>query len=129
MTIHRTTNDGDPVPQPDFNYVPTDQLAGVVIKAWKDENVRQVLLDRNGVFVTPKAADKAKELLTDAGYFLTRTVVITEDEYDNDYHAQAPDEVVFVLPNVTRVSGLKDHSDAQLLETAKLLMAATPNGI
>ena len=36
-------------------------------------------------------------------------------------------EVVFVLPNKTRVGS--GSSAPQLLETAKLLMACTPNGI
>jgi hypothetical protein len=34
-------------------------------------------------------------------------------------------EVVFVLPNFNRVK----NNPANLLETAKLLMACTPNGI
>jgi hypothetical protein len=36
----------------------------------------------------------------------------------------AADEVVFVLPNLTRAT-----AGTPLLETAKLLMACTPNGI
>jgi hypothetical protein len=48
--------------------------------------------------------------------------VITEDEYDDGWDQDDPDQVVFVLPNLSRQSG-------NLLETAKLLMACVPNGI
>ena len=127
MAIHRKRNDGKPVPQPDFAYYPTDALAGIVGKAWTDQDFQDLLLERHGTKVTDAAADTARNALADAGYFLTRAVVITEDEYDNDYQAQQHDEVVFVLPNAGRVpSGL---GSKKLLETAKLLMAATPNGI
>jgi hypothetical protein len=128
MTIHRTGKDGKAVPQPDFAYEPTAKLADVVIKAWQDPGFRSDLLDRNGPWVTPLAVTTATTAINNAGIKLTRAVVITEDEYDNDYQAQAPDEVVFVLPNTTRVSNLS-LSATDLKETAKLLMAATPNGI
>jgi hypothetical protein len=59
------------------------------------------------------------------GFNLTRAVVITEDEHDGDYTMQDDNEVVFVLPNIgRRVAG-----GARLIDTAKLLMACTPNGI
>jgi hypothetical protein len=48
--------------------------------------------------------------------------VITEDEYDAGWEADNDDQIVFVLPNRTRQVG-------DLLENAKLLMAAVPNGI
>jgi hypothetical protein len=58
------------------------------------------------------------------GYNLKRAVIISENEHDDGYTMETPDDVVFVLPNVTRV-----NAGANLLETAKLLMACTPNGI
>jgi hypothetical protein len=61
-----------------------------------------------------------------AGFDLTRAVVITEAEHDSDYVMQSDDEIVFVLPNKNRVGSV---SSKNILETAKLLMACTPNGI
>jgi hypothetical protein len=52
-------------------------------------------------------------------------VIITEQEHDDDYTMQDPNEVVFVLPNDGRLI----NNPAHLLNTAKLLMACTPNGI
>ena len=60
-----------------------------------------------------------------AGFDLTRAVVITEAEHDSDYIMQSDDEIVFVLPDKKRVNAAPHH----LLDTAKLLMACTPNGI
>jgi hypothetical protein len=54
-----------------------------------------------------------------------RAVIITEDEHDDDYTSEDELEVVFVLPKLERVVSTPAH----LLETAKLLMACTPNGI
>jgi hypothetical protein len=56
---------------------------------------------------------------------LTRAVVITEAEHDNDYIMQSDDEIVFVLPNQNRVTAAPKN----LLDTAQLLMGCTPNGI
>jgi len=65
-----------------------------------------------------------------AGLTLKRAVVITEAEHDSHYTMQDEDEVVFVLPNETRKPApAPAPTHAQLLETAKLLMACTPNGI
>jgi hypothetical protein len=52
--------------------------------------------------------------------------VITEAEHDHDYTMQNDQEVVFVLPNPERVTPRPGQS---LLDTARLLMACTPNGI
>jgi hypothetical protein len=54
--------------------------------------------------------------------YLASPIVITEDEYDAGWEADNDDQIVFVLPNRTRQVG-------DLLENAKLLMAAVPNGI
>jgi hypothetical protein len=61
---------------------------------------------------------------------LKRAVVISEDEHDNDYFLDE-DEVVFVLPDAGRLSPAPDsaHPSANLVATAKLLMACTPNRI
>jgi hypothetical protein len=41
----------------------------------------------------------------------------------------APDEVVFVLPDYTRLGTPFAAGSSSLLDTARLLMACTPNGI
>ena len=56
---------------------------------------------------------------------LKRAVIISEDEHDNGYLMEFDDDVVFVLPN----KGRADLTGANLVNTAKLLMACTPNGI
>ena len=56
---------------------------------------------------------------------LKRAVIITEDEHDDGYTMETPNDVVFVLPNNDRA----DPTGANLLNSAKLLMACTPNGI
>ena len=63
---------------------------------------------------------------------LKSVVVITEAEHDDDYTMQDNDEVVFVLPNSSRpiaIPAFGQPVPAALLETAKMLMACTPNGI
>ena len=109
---------------PAFSFEPTDELAQLVVDAWANPGQ---LLDRdtNTRLPTRAAVDDATKKVQAAGYDLTRAVVITEAEHDNDYVMQSDDEIVFVLPNKDRVKKGSTH----LLETAKLLMACTPNGI
>lgn len=104
-------------------------IAGVIVKAWQNDASLNKILERDqpgpqGV-ATPTAVAQATAAINGAlpGYSLKRAVIITEDEHDRGYTMETADDVVFVLPNFTRVNG------ANLLETAKLLMACTPNGI
>ena len=95
--------------------------------------------DQNGL-PTPSARAAAKAAVNFfANMDLNSVVIITEDEHDDDYTMQDPDEVVFVLPRVSRlipgtaiphpaIPPMPNYS-ADLLETAKVLMACTPNGI
>src|SRR5689334_14902326 len=103
----------------DFSIAPSDSLAQMVVDAWVDKDFRKLLLD----------PAHTKALFAPRGYFWNGTsrkpVVITEKDYENGYSHNHQDELVFVLP---------DHDGTcapgkSLLETAKLLMAATPNGI
>lgn len=125
---------------PSFSYPATDELAQVVLDAWTDgpfqsggvnvQHLGKALLDReqsgpNKGQPTQLALDTAKERLKGAKLDLVRPVVISEAEHDDDYIMQDPTEVVFVLPD----PGRKVTGGAHLLETAKLLMACTPNGI
>jgi hypothetical protein len=65
---------------------------------------------------------------------LVSAVVISEDEHDDDFTMQDDNQVVFVLPNKSRAVVPNQvpqppHTPPELLNTARLLMACTPNGI
>jgi len=109
---------------PAFSFQPTDGLAQLIINAWANPGK---LLERDPKTLLPTSAavQEATKKVKAAGYDLTRAVVITEEEHDNDYIMQSDDEIVFVLPNKNRVA----PKAANLLDTAKLLMGCTPNGI
>jgi hypothetical protein len=110
---------------PAFSFGPNDKLAQLIIDAWKNPGK---LLDRDpsSKLPTKAAVNDATTKVKAAGFDLTRAVVITEAEHDSDYIMQSDDEIVFVLPNKNRVGSVTSKN---ILETAKLLMACTPNGI
>jgi hypothetical protein len=129
---HRGNNQQDSLTAlPAFSY-PADKIAPIIVTLWG--NTQRVLDRDNKGNPTQGALDDAKTLFnTTTGpnptnYNLVRPVVITEEEHDNDWYTQDDTEVVFVLPNKPRID-FAHSSDAQKLETAKLLMACTPNGI
>jgi hypothetical protein len=103
----------------DFSYAPNDSLAQMIVDAWVDPEFKKVLLN----------PANAKALFATRGFYWNGTtrkpVVITEDDYNAGYAMQHHDEIVFVLPthNGTCPPG------QTLLNTARLLMAATPHGI
>jgi hypothetical protein len=103
----------------DFSYS-SDVLAKLVVDAWADNALKTMLLDHAN-----EAAVKAE--LASRGFFLNHPVVLTEDEYENGWEQEHDDEVVLVLPNEARKTAAS--GSFTLLETAKLLMAVTPNGI
>jgi hypothetical protein len=131
---------------PAFSFATDDasatSLANMIIDAWN--NVLFTFTPPGGVQTTvplgatlvQRDANKLPTLLAKqtalarvqvAGFAnLTGAVVITELEHDNNYIMQSDDEIVFVLPDQNRVT-LAPGPD--LLNTAKLLMACTPNGI
>jgi hypothetical protein len=114
---------------PAFSFASNRGLAEMIIEAWKHKDFRDQLLKRDaGGKVTDDAAQLATSSVNARGFNLTRAVVISEKEHDGDYKMQTDDEVVFVLPNNTRIGTPFTSSDS-LLETARLLMACTPNGI
>ena len=113
MTIFRDKEKKQP--KVEFSYPPSDALAQMIVEAWANENFKARLLDRKN----------AKELLAARGFFLENPVVITEDQYYNDYIMENKNEVVFVLPQKPG----QCPPGQNLLDTAKLLMAITPNGI
>lgn len=109
---------------PAFAFEPTDSLAQLIIDAWADPGH---LLERDArtKLPTKRAVQDATARVKKAGYDLDRAVVITEAEHDNDYLMQSDNEIVFVLPNENRVTSPPKN----LLDTAKLLMGCTPNGV
>jgi hypothetical protein len=132
---------------PAFSFATDDaaatNLANMVIDAWN--NVPFTFTPPGGVQITvplgqtlvQRGANKLPTLLAQqtalarvqlAGFAnLTGAVVITEQEHDNDYIMQSSDDIVFVLPDQSRVTLVP--AGQPLLDTAKLLMACTPNGI
>jgi hypothetical protein len=116
------------VTQPSISYS-NEGLANLIVKVWTTKSIEDDVLERNAKGVpTANAVTKATDLVnTETGMKLKRAVIITEEEHDNDYTMQNDDEVVFVLPNEGRV--VAAASQAERLETAKMLMACTPNGI
>lgn len=106
-------------------------IAQVIVNAWAGGAGLDKILDRetsgaNKGMATQIAVTQATAAINAAApnFNLKRAVIITEDEHDNGYTMETPDDVVFVLPNKSRLG-----AGANLLNTAKLLMACTPNGI
>jgi hypothetical protein len=101
----------------DFSYT-SDSLAQMIVDAWVDEDFRNLLLNK----------ENAKSLLAARGYYLENPVVITEDQFNRHYRQENDNEIVFVLPDAGRVPRQVPPGQS-LLDTARLLMAITPNGI
>jgi hypothetical protein len=128
MTIQKKVPDPDHpgdtkhLVMPAFSFGPNKALAQLIVEAWLDPGE---LLERDddGLPTDGAVADATKRI-NEAGFDLSRAVVITEKEHDNDYIMQSDDEIVFVLPDKSRLKHGK-----HLLQTAELLMACTPNGI
>jgi hypothetical protein len=107
-------------------------IAQVIVDAWQGKPSLNKILDRiqsgpQKGMATPDAVKQATTAINAAApnYNLKRVVIITEDEHDSGYTMETENDVVFVLPRQTRV----DTGGANLIDTAKLLMACTPNGI
>jgi hypothetical protein len=114
------------ITQPTLSYPDTD-LPQVIVAVWVQPG--NILQRKSGTSIpTQQAVDEATDLINrETGMALKRAVIITEEEHDNHYTMQDDDEVVFVLPNPSRIAANANRK--QLLESAKLLMACTPNGI
>jgi len=107
-------------------------IAQVIVNAWNGDASLSNILDRvtsgpTAGVATPQAVQQATDAINKAfpGYNLKRAVIISEAEHDAGYTMETEDDVVFVLPRQSRLG----TTGANLLETAKLLMACTPNGI
>ena len=114
------------VTMPVFSYFPNDGLAQLIVDAWTDPGQ---LLDRdpNGNPTAGAVQEATQKVNSLGGFNLQRAVVISEQEHDHDYTMQTDTEVVFVLPNANRKAA--GGTGLSLLNTARLLMACTPNGI
>ena len=116
----------------DFSYQ-SDALAQLIVEMW---------LGNHGNLITPTGAGTtpaqylarsaaAKAALAARGIYLQQPIVLTEIEYDGGFSladATLPSAVVFVVPDPSRATTTVATPPA-LLETAKMLMAVTPNGI
>jgi len=102
----------------DFSYHPNDSLAQMIVDAWVDAGFKTLLTTHGN----------AKALLAARGFYLNNNktpVVITERQYNEGYPMHHPNELVFVLPDHDG----KCPPGQTLLDSARLLMACTPNGI
>lgn len=113
----------DPNPQGqdrvvDFTYT-SEPLAQMIVDAWVNKEFKEKLLKK----------ENAKALLEKRGFYLDNPVVISEEQYYKHYKQDNDNEIVFVLPDERRVTVARAQGAVDLLETAKLLMAITPNGI
>jgi len=115
-----TTGDPD-VRVADFSYQ-NDALADLVVRAWSDAGFLNGLITG-----TPaQRINHAQSALKQRGINLSSPIVLTEQEFYDGWLADNDDEVVFVVPNISRAV---TTAGTPLLETAKLLMGCTPNGI
>ncbi|MGY4625275.1 hypothetical protein [Bradyrhizobium sp. USDA 4486] len=115
----------------DFSYQ-NDVLAQWIVDIWTGPANNPLITPSTGAISMAQyqaRSTAAKAALAARGIYLEKPIVITEDEYDAGFSlAEAGLErtvgVVLVLPRPTRPT-----LGQPLLETAKLLMAITPNGI
>jgi|SwirhirootsSR2_FD_contig_31_8279170_length_579_multi_1_in_0_out_0_1 hypothetical protein len=111
------------VPVVDVSYQ-NDDLAGLIVNAWNDNPPGLYnSLTVGTIAQRTQAAQAALANLPNKPIGLAQPIVIREDEYNDGWECDNDDQVVFVLPNESRNSGV------DLLETARLLMACVPNGI
>jgi len=111
----------------DFSYQ-NDSLADLIVECWTVAATLNNLT--TGTFAARSTA--AKTALAARGIYLDHPIVLTEKEYEDGFSladAGLPPEegLVFVLPRVERATTTAPRPP--LLETAKMLMAVTPNGI
>jgi hypothetical protein len=119
---------------PDFELAPDaiPGIAQVIVDIWTgaaglDKIMERVTSGANKGMATQLAVDQATAAINAAAphYNFVRAVIIKEEEHDAGYTMQTENDVVFVLPRPDRAV----LTGANLLNTAKLLMACTPNGI
>jgi hypothetical protein len=115
----------------DYSYQ-NDVLAQWIVDIWSGPANNPLITPSTGTISMAQylmRSNAAKADLANRGIYLEKPIVITEDEYNAGFNlADAGLDpnvgVVFVVPRPTRPT-----LDKPLLETAKMLMAITPNGI
>ena len=117
----------------DFSYE-SDALAQLIVEMWLGQHSDLLLApaqtDYAARTVNAKAAFAAK------GIYLEKPIIITETEYEDGFSLADAGLVlnnknvgiVFVVPDKERAT-TTILTPPSLLETAKMLMAVTPNGI
>lgn len=109
----------------DFSYS-SDALAQLVVECWLGQHTELTDTTRTAV----QRAASAKGILQTKGIFLEQPIVLSEQEYTDGFSladANLPSAVVLVVPARERATII--GTPPILLETAKMLMAVTPNGI
>jgi len=110
----------------DFSYSSTEIADKIIVRAWTNAGFRDGLVADapNSTVTMDQRITNARNALQalNPPINLTNPIVLTEVEYDQGWEMDNDDQVVFVLPKMSRQAN-------DLLETAKLLMACVPNGI
>ena len=94
-----------------------DPLAAAVVRAWTDRSYKQELLTFPGGWEgmsrqqRNESIDRTKRALQQQGVSLSKPVVLRMDQFPN-YEMDAPDEIVFVLPEEPQ-GGSKTQADAK----------------
>jgi hypothetical protein len=112
----------------DFSFE-SDALAQLVVEMWLGQHGN--LLKAPAVTDYGQRSINAKSAFAAKGVYLEQPIVLEETEYDAGFSladAILPSAVVFVLPDKARAT-ITISTPPALLETAKMLMAVTPNGI
>ena len=133
--IHRKRGNNLDITIPDFQLAPdaVPGIAQVIVNSWTGDASLANILERIQTpgatkgMATGRAIQEATDAINKAAphYNFLRCVIISEEEHDNGYTMETENDVVFVLPNRGRIN----PAGADLLSSAKLLMACTPNGI
>jgi hypothetical protein len=120
---------------PDFELAPDaiPGIAQVIVDIWQqtkpnlDKILQRETTGAKKGMATQDAINQATAAMNGAlpYYNFVRAVIISEEEHDNGYMMETENDVVFVLPNKGRIN----PAGTNLLNSAKLLMACTPNGI
>jgi hypothetical protein len=121
----------------DFSYQ-SDVLAQLIVDLWLGLHANLITPSTGNITTAQYQARSAaaKAVLAARGFYLQKPIVITEDEYINGFSALdaglvsggVNDGIVLVVPNPTRAT-ITGVTSPALVETAKMLMAVTPNGI
>jgi hypothetical protein len=118
----------------DFSYQ-NDVLAQLIVDMWAGLHGELIMPAATSTTSPTKAQYQArsvaaKAVLAARGIYVEYPIVLTEEEYELGFSlldaGLTVDGVVWVLPRSTRAT---TFGGPPLLETAKMLMAITPNGI